>query len=233
MKKLYGGLLLLSIAGIGHAQTVDLNDLINFTSFNVQKFDSYLSKKSYHRDYESPRESKTNYNYVQVRKKRGEEVTRKFSFLERPAAATISFQTTSLAEFNDLCQDLRRKGFHSYEPTSDPNKPALYQHDQLTVNTSVEIRDSVSYYTVEVERALLPKLKDIEFAEDLLPIASHEFLVSVFGPGNVSKDEFHYTEEEVNRCSVIFPNTPREVIFIDELPKTGTGKIDRQALLRM
>lgn len=26
---------------------------------------------------------------------------------------------------------------------------------------------------------------------------------------------------------------PREVIFIDELPKTGTGKIDRQALLRM
>ncbi|MFZ5711662.1 MAG: benzoate-CoA ligase family protein [Bradyrhizobium sp.] len=26
---------------------------------------------------------------------------------------------------------------------------------------------------------------------------------------------------------------PREVIFIDELPKTGTGKIDRQALLRL
>jgi benzoate-CoA ligase family protein len=26
---------------------------------------------------------------------------------------------------------------------------------------------------------------------------------------------------------------PREVMFIDELPKTGTGKIDRQALLRM
>ena len=26
---------------------------------------------------------------------------------------------------------------------------------------------------------------------------------------------------------------PREVRFVDELPKTGTGKIDRQALLRM
>jgi acetyl-CoA synthetase len=26
---------------------------------------------------------------------------------------------------------------------------------------------------------------------------------------------------------------PREVKFIDELPKTGTGKIDRQALLRV
>ena len=26
---------------------------------------------------------------------------------------------------------------------------------------------------------------------------------------------------------------PREIRFIDELPKTGTGKIDRQALLRM
>jgi acyl-coenzyme A synthetase/AMP-(fatty) acid ligase len=26
---------------------------------------------------------------------------------------------------------------------------------------------------------------------------------------------------------------PREVRFIDELPKTGTGKIDRQALLKV
>jgi len=26
---------------------------------------------------------------------------------------------------------------------------------------------------------------------------------------------------------------PREIIFIDELPKTGTGKIDRQAVIRM
>ncbi len=26
---------------------------------------------------------------------------------------------------------------------------------------------------------------------------------------------------------------PREIRFIDELPKTGTGKIDRQALLRV
>jgi acyl-coenzyme A synthetase/AMP-(fatty) acid ligase len=26
---------------------------------------------------------------------------------------------------------------------------------------------------------------------------------------------------------------PREVRFLDELPKTGTGKIDRQALMKM
>ena len=26
---------------------------------------------------------------------------------------------------------------------------------------------------------------------------------------------------------------PREIRFIEELPKTGTGKIDRQALLKM
>jgi acyl-coenzyme A synthetase/AMP-(fatty) acid ligase len=28
-------------------------------------------------------------------------------------------------------------------------------------------------------------------------------------------------------------SAPREIKFIDELPKTGTGKIDRQALLRV
>jgi acyl-coenzyme A synthetase/AMP-(fatty) acid ligase len=26
---------------------------------------------------------------------------------------------------------------------------------------------------------------------------------------------------------------PREIRFVDELPKTGTGKIDRQALMRV
>jgi acyl-coenzyme A synthetase/AMP-(fatty) acid ligase len=26
---------------------------------------------------------------------------------------------------------------------------------------------------------------------------------------------------------------PREIRFIDELPKTGTGKIDRQAVMKM
>jgi acyl-coenzyme A synthetase/AMP-(fatty) acid ligase len=26
---------------------------------------------------------------------------------------------------------------------------------------------------------------------------------------------------------------PREIRFVDELPKTGTGKIDRQALIKM
>jgi acetyl-CoA synthetase len=26
---------------------------------------------------------------------------------------------------------------------------------------------------------------------------------------------------------------PREVLFMNELPKTGTGKIDRQAVMRM
>jgi acetyl-CoA synthetase len=26
---------------------------------------------------------------------------------------------------------------------------------------------------------------------------------------------------------------PREIAFMDELPKTGTGKIDRQAVMRM
>ena len=25
---------------------------------------------------------------------------------------------------------------------------------------------------------------------------------------------------------------PRDILFLDELPKTGTGKIDRQALIR-
>ncbi|RYD88047.1 MAG: hypothetical protein EOP50_19745 [Sphingobacteriales bacterium] len=82
--------------------------------------------------------------------------------------------------------------------------------------TSVEIRDSLTFYSVKVEREMLPKLRDITFAEDLLPLKSHEYLCTVFGAGNVTRDVFRYSESDSNYCSVLFANSPREVIFIWE-----------------
>lgn len=216
MKKLYALLTMLALTGIAHAQRFDLGDLIGFTGYSVSKFDAFIGKKSYQRDYESPHETHSNYNYIEVRKNKKKEVEtiHKLSFLEKPGAPVISYQTTSLDEFNDIRKELHKKGFTTYVAESDPMKPLLYQQDNTTVGTSVEIQDTLTFYTVRVEKAMLPKIRDISFAEDLLPLNSHEYIASVFGANNVVRDVFHYSEKDSNLCSVLFPNTPREVIFI-------------------
>jgi hypothetical protein len=214
MKKTPVFLVLLFYAGLAQAQAFDLGDLLGMTGQGVQKFDAHLGRKSYKRDYESPREAPSNYNYYQKKKSKGEEVIRKISYQEDDKAPGVSYQTSSQREYSALLQDLRKSGYACYDPAADESKLALYQKGTCTVSTSVEVKDSVTFYTVSIQKTTLPKAKEISFAEDLLKFNSHECLTAFFGDGNVKKDVFHYTDTEVNKCSVLFPNTSREVIFI-------------------
>jgi hypothetical protein len=220
MIKFYPFALLLLLTSISQAQRVDLGDLLSFTSYNVSKFDALMGKKSYVRDYDSPHETHSNYNYVEARKakkkKPVDSVVHKLSFLERPTSPVVSYQTTSLAEFNQLRGELKKHGFYTCSKEEDASKPVLYQQLNLSVAASVEIRDTVTYYTLKVEKDVMPKMRELEFAEDLLKLRSHELLATAFGTNNVIKTVFHYTESDSNFCTVLFPNTPREVIFIWE-----------------
>jgi hypothetical protein len=90
----------------------------------------------------------------------------------------------------------------------------VLQKDNFLVNTSIEIKDSTIFFTCLLERKELPKAKDIIYAEDLLSVSSHEHLCLLFGEANVKKDTFYYSPTEINKCSILFPNTNREVVFI-------------------
>lgn len=215
MNKIPALLVLLCCAGLAQAQkTFDLNDLLGFTGYSVQKFDAHLGKKSYKRDYDSPKETATNYNYYQVKKSKSGEVVHKISFQDSDKAPSICFQTSSPTEFEELKKDIKNEGYTCYDETGDLSKPLLFQKANYTIKTSLEVKDSLSFYTLLIQKIQLPKPKDISFAEDLLKFNSHECLVSFFGEGNVVKDVFHYTDKEINKCSVLFPNTSREVIFM-------------------
>ncbi|MGZ5190117.1 MAG: hypothetical protein ACXWCZ_03800, partial [Flavisolibacter sp.] len=50
--------------------------------------------------------------------------------------------------------------------------------------------------------------------EDLLNLDAHAYLVEVFGKENVKADVFYFSETETNRCTVLYPNSNREAIFI-------------------
>ena len=214
MKKIPVLLALLFCAVTGRSQQVDLKDLVEFTDLDVQKFDAHIGRKAFKRDYNSPRETQSNYNYFQVKKvKKGEPITRKISY-QQASEPVVCYQTTSEKEFSQLKHKMLDAGFRCYENQEDAEKPLLYQKGPYAINTSTEIIDSAVYYTLVLNRLAVPKLKDINYVEDLLQVSSHEVLVDLFGHSNVQQDIFRFSETETNTCSVLFPNTPREVIFI-------------------
>jgi hypothetical protein len=90
----------------------------------------------------------------------------------------------------------------------------VYQKGSLTITPLTATENEKTVYRFVIERRALPKAKDIHVAEDFLPLASHEYLAAVFGEGAVKRDQFYFSEHEISPCSVLFPNTSRQLIFI-------------------
>lgn len=216
MKKLYSLFPLLLWAALSHAQRFDVSELMDFASLPIEKFDAFVAKKSYKRDYQSPKETQAEYNYIYLKKKKrsDESTVFKLSYRDSNDIRMIGYQTSSLDEFNRIRQELHKEHWTCFDTTTDVSKPVMFQKKEWTVKTSVEIKDSTPFYSLLLSRDPFPKINDVVYAEDLLKFKSHEALVSFFGQRNVLRDDFHYTEKEVNKCSVLFPNSSREVVFI-------------------
>jgi hypothetical protein len=138
--------------------------------------------------------------------------------------ATIIFQTSFATEFNQLLKELSNAGFyHPEKPAMPPGYFPLYQKGSITIQPSKKIVDERLVYFFKVQRKLLPTIRDVVFAEDLLQLTSHEHLAAVFGSQNVKKDLFYFSENEMNKCSVLFPNTSMQVIVVwkDEINNQG------------
>ncbi len=65
-----------------------------------------------------------------------------------------------------------------------------------------------------MQKKILPNPKDVNYGDDLLVFNSHEYLSYYFGKGNVKNDIYFLSENEVARCSVLFLNTNRQVVYI-------------------
>jgi hypothetical protein len=107
------------------------------------------------------------------------------------------------------------------------NKPVVYQKANVSIFPSVKKEGDKTVYGFIVEKKELPKARDVVFAEDLLQFSSHEYLVAAYGAANVKGDVFYFSEKELNKCSVLYPNTNMQVIFIweDEINLRGISFI--------
>ncbi|ANE52838.1 hypothetical protein [Flavisolibacter tropicus] len=227
MRPFYLFYIFLIISPFANSQQFSIKDLIDFTSYSANKFDNHIAKKDFRRDYYAPQESVSISNYVQKIKK-GDSTIRSIAYGSTNGKFSIHYQTSSQGEREALKQQLAAVGFHSLaNSATTSDEGVMMQQGNLRAYSTVEIRDSVPLYTFIIERKELPKAKDIQFAEDLLSIPSHEYLSYVFGADAVKKDVFYYSDTDTNKCTVLFPNSNKQVIFIwdDEANYSNTAFI--------
>ncbi len=227
MKKFYFLFFLVAFHIAATAQKFSLSDLVDLTGFTQQKFQSHLGKKKFIQDHynNSIVDADVIFSYTPTKKKAGGVVYR-LSYQNRSKITMACYQTTSYKESVELKEQIKRNGYKGSVIKEGSNAVGMYfQKNNLSIKTATVLLDSTKYYTFFIERIELPKPKDIIFAEDLLSINSHENLVAVFGETNVTKDVFYYSEKETNKCSVLFPKSNQEVVFIweDEVNYTKTS----------
>jgi hypothetical protein len=214
MVKFYTAFVLILFSITARSQSFSMGDLVSLTSYTTAKFDNYVAKRGFKSRGFTPSADSLAYTYYD--KKGKEEHPELFITKYNSEDATrVAFQTTSLAEFNKLNEQLKEEGF-TYAQDND-NKvatPLVYQKANITITPITKTEEGKTVYSFLIEKKALPKGKDIAFAEDLLQLNSHEYLVAAFGEANVKKDIFYFSEKEVSKCSVLYPNTNMQVIFI-------------------
>jgi len=169
------------------------------------------------------------YNFKSAVKKKAlvDSVQRAILCKEAKKDFNLVYQTSSNQEFMGLINELKALGFYTNMQGRPDTAKLLYQHDDFTVKTYTEERDSVLFYSLQLHEQDFPDPAEITHADDLLHFPSHEYLVHYFGEENVKKDVYYFSGDELANCSVLFINTARQVVFIwqDEVNKTGIDDI--------
>lgn len=215
------------------AQVLTFDNLVTIASLTQPKSEAYISKKDFIQK-ERAQHADTSilyYTCIKVPNKKNKTVDstqRKLSKAIFKDEFSVTWQTTSSEEAGEILGRMKAAGFYSAgEGDTASAAPLLYQHGDMTINTAVSIHDSTNVYSFTFYRKSFPNPQDIYYADDLLNFTSHEYLVYFFGEPNVKKDIYYLSGNEMVKCSVLFSNTPRQVVFIwaDEVNKTGISNL--------
>ena len=214
-------------------QGLSVNKLVDYLTTDPNKIDKLLDNKNFFYTGKEHSGDTTLKIYRYKPELKGKEriidsVKRMLLRNEWKEGASLTYQTSSAAEFVVLKQELRNEGFYSNRDDKEIDSvPLVFQHNDLTALVYLKEADSIQYYSFNFFRKTFPKPEDIYFGEDLLVFSSHEYLASFFGEQNVTKDIYYFTGSELASCSVLFPNTKRQAVFIwqDQINKTGIANI--------
>ena len=205
-------------------------NLLESSSVPKQKFDSYVSKKGFNylgSTYLNDTIAR-DYNFKGIGKiKATNAVHRAITIFNTKEDFCFTYRTTSTDEYRKIIADIKQEGFFSNQENENGLVSKLYQSNDVTVCVSEKQVDTLNEYTFLIRKQILPKPKEINFAEDLFVFNSHEYLKYYFGEENVKKDIYYLSEKKIGKCSIIFPNTNRQVVFLwgDEVNNNNLSKI--------
>lgn len=187
------------------AQAFDARDLAGMLEQSRPKLEVQLSKKGFRKTgLDLP------LTFTKVVRKDSTEIVRTIRIAETSPEASLEYQTSSEDEFRQLQNQLQKEGFRYAAEAS----PQLYQKNNLTVRCQQQKKDDRTFYCLQLQQQQLPRAKDVLFAEDLLQLKAEAHLVTVFGQENVKTESISFSEAVTRRCSILFPNTSRQAVFV-------------------
>ena len=186
-------------------------DLVSLTALldnNGKKLESQLLKKGFYRsgNYTPEELFFKKYSYED-----SVDVERSCRVVFKDDFCQLVYTTSSENEFNSWEKEIDKQ--MQAQATAQEKTLFIGSEGIILQSTQLE-KDSSKVYVFKASRKILPKAKNLVFAEDLLSFDAHAFLETVFGKKNVIEDVFEFSDSLKNKCSVIYPNTSRQAIFI-------------------
>lgn len=227
MRKLYLFIILL-YAIPAYSQVITVNDFVTLASLQDKKINSYIAKMGF---VQVPRTlddgTLVNEFFYRDKKNPFDTIVRFLSGYRRNGTTGVTYQTSSFAESRAILREFRLNGFTSGSADTTLRQDSMIiadtlgidtasslQKEDMTLKTGEETRDDIKMFTVMLEKRPAPATSSLRFANDLLFFTSHEALVTKFGEGNVEKEMYYFSETDSSRCSVIFPGSNRQAVFI-------------------
>ncbi|MGN6163195.1 MAG: hypothetical protein ACTHOF_01510 [Flavisolibacter sp.] len=211
MKRLGWTIIACFLSTLAFAQSIDFKDLMNLLDLNQNKVQMHLQKKGFK---QTGVFDMADAGFSKIKQEKNETVIRRFKILPAETGIDLIYETNSRKESAELEKEIIASGFDHATLKKDSSAPVLYQKQNLVIQSWHIKVDSSVFYVFKSNKKSLPRQKDLAFAEDLLQLDSHEYLADVFGKQNVKKDLFYLSATDAKKCSVIFPNTSRQAIFL-------------------
>ena len=226
MKKFYFIIFCWFLSGTVNSQELSLTELLNLTLQSSQKFDHFLSKKGYIKGVSGPGVDYPVYAFqskLNSRRKKGKNILRSIEKFQKGQNHSLVFRTSSLRECTALKGKLKKEGFTCNDSISAGYKPLQLRKRNINVLVNTVIENTDTLYSFNFNLKELPSPDSINYANDLLQFTSHDDLIAMFGASNVKKDLYFFDEKEIRPCSVLFPRSDRQAVFIWDQDSTSSG----------
>ncbi|MBL7741361.1 MAG: hypothetical protein JNK14_19205 [Chitinophagaceae bacterium] len=213
-------LLLANTFCIAQKRSVTVSDLLTLATLSPKNAETYLNKKGFTQGDTKVQDG------VMVRTFH-ENGQNKVAATEEAAGHTVELykkgdlycyllHTSSADEYKESNSILKKAGFFYDTDTSQPHA-LIFKKGGITVRArSVTCERGSTRYNFLLQKKEFPDPGSVQFGEDLLKFESHDHLANFFGADNIKKDVYYLHPDQPTHCTVLFPNSSRQAMFIWE-----------------